>query len=166
MLRTSYTQWNFNDICFVLDKHSLLDFQSSLEQHSAGRHVGSLGRITLIPSQSVFVLFFLTLRALLRSIKIQLIWSDRGSNPRPASLKASTLSITPPMRFFSSHYILIHSCCNLHQRWYSEWARGVKRQFNDLTININMKPNYRKIRHCQWTRIDGLVYRVWGHFQH
>jgi len=39
-------------------------------------------------------------------------------------------------------------------------SRGITRKLNDLTININMKPNYRKIRHLQWTRIDGLVYGV------
>jgi hypothetical protein len=58
MARTSYIQWNDDDICFVLDQHADLDFYSaiSLKQQSAGRHVAPLWHIILIPSQQVFVL--------------------------------------------------------------------------------------------------------------
>jgi hypothetical protein len=52
-------QWDDDDeIRFVLDQHSELDFYSasSLKQQSAGRHVAPLGHIILIPSQPVFAL--------------------------------------------------------------------------------------------------------------
>jgi hypothetical protein len=44
-------QWDEDEIRFVLDQHTYLDFNSanSLEQQSAGRHVASLGHIILIP---------------------------------------------------------------------------------------------------------------------
>ena len=49
-------QWD--DICFVLDQHAELDFYSasSLKQQSAGWHVAPLGHIILIPSRPVFAL--------------------------------------------------------------------------------------------------------------
>ena len=51
-------QWNDDQIRFVLDQHSKLDFYSasSLKQQSADRHVVPLGHIILILSQLVFVL--------------------------------------------------------------------------------------------------------------
>ena len=58
MVRTSYFQWNDDDIRFVLDQHAELDFYSasSLKQQSAGRHVTPLGHIILNPSHPVFAL--------------------------------------------------------------------------------------------------------------
>jgi midasin (ATPase involved in ribosome maturation) len=57
--RTSYIQWDDNDVYFVLDQHVLLEIYSatSLKQQSAGRHVAPLGHIILNPSQPVFALF-------------------------------------------------------------------------------------------------------------
>ena len=58
MAKTSYFQWNDDDVSFVLDQRAELEFHSpsSLKQHvqSAGRHVAPLGRIILIPYQPVF----------------------------------------------------------------------------------------------------------------
>ena len=58
MARTSYIQWNDDDVRFVLDQHAEFDFYSasSLKQQSASRHVAPLGHIILIPSQPVFAL--------------------------------------------------------------------------------------------------------------
>jgi len=58
MARTSYIQWNDDDVCFVLDQHSELDFYSasSLKQQSADRHVVPLRHIILISSQPIFAL--------------------------------------------------------------------------------------------------------------
>ena len=55
MARTSYIQWNDDDVRIVLDLHSELGLYnaSSLKQQSAGWHVAPLGHIILIPSQSV-----------------------------------------------------------------------------------------------------------------
>jgi hypothetical protein len=74
---------------FVLDQHAELDFYSasSLKQQSAGRHVSPLGHIILIPSRPVFALS-----------------PDRGWNPQSTALEASTLTITPSMRFLSQLY--------------------------------------------------------------
>ena len=49
--------WDDNDVCFVLDQHAELDFNSasSMKQQSAGRHVAPLGHI--IQSQPVFGLY-------------------------------------------------------------------------------------------------------------
>ena len=58
MARTSYFQWDVDEVRFVLDQYAELDFYSasSLKQQSAGRHVAPLGHIILIPSQPVFAL--------------------------------------------------------------------------------------------------------------
>ena len=48
--------YNDNEVNFVLDTNALLDFHSWLKQHSADRHVALRGHITMIPSQSVFVI--------------------------------------------------------------------------------------------------------------
>jgi len=58
MARTSYFQWNDDDVHLVLDQHAELDLfnsASSLKQHSAGRHVAPVRHI-LIPNQPVFAL--------------------------------------------------------------------------------------------------------------
>jgi hypothetical protein len=49
-------RWDENEFRFVLNQHAELEFYSatSLKQQSAGRHVATLGHITLIPSQPVF----------------------------------------------------------------------------------------------------------------
>ena len=51
-------QWEDDQICFVLDQHTELDFHSAspLKQQSAGRHVAPLWHIILITSQPVFAL--------------------------------------------------------------------------------------------------------------
>ena len=58
MARTSYFRLDDDDVRFVLDQNTELDFNSasSLKQQSAGRHVAPLGHIILIPSQIVFAL--------------------------------------------------------------------------------------------------------------
>jgi transposase len=50
MARTSYIQWNDDDVRCVLDQHTELDFYSasSLKQQSMGRHVAPLWHIILI----------------------------------------------------------------------------------------------------------------------
>jgi hypothetical protein len=55
MERTSYFQWDDDEIRFVLDQHTELDVYSA-SSHSAGRHVAPLGHIILIPRQPVFAL--------------------------------------------------------------------------------------------------------------
>jgi hypothetical protein len=59
------------------------------------RHAAPLGHIILIPSQPVFALS----REATHTSCIVFGWPDRGSNPRSATLRTSTLIITPPMRF-------------------------------------------------------------------
>ena len=56
MARTSYIQWDIDEVRFVLDQHAELDMYSasSLKQQSAGRYVAPLGQIILILSQPVF----------------------------------------------------------------------------------------------------------------
>ena len=51
-------QWDDDEVRFVLDQHTELDFYSAslLKQQSAGRHVAPLGHIILIPSQPAFTL--------------------------------------------------------------------------------------------------------------
>ena len=58
MASTSYTHWNDDDVCFVLDQHAELDLYSasSLKQQYAYSHVAPLGHILLIPNQPVFAL--------------------------------------------------------------------------------------------------------------
>jgi hypothetical protein len=49
-------QWD--DVCFILDQHAELDFYSAswLKQQSTGRNVTPFGHIILIPSQPIFAL--------------------------------------------------------------------------------------------------------------
>jgi len=58
MARTSYYQWDDDEVRFILDQHAELDFYSasSLKQQSAGRHIAPLGHIILVPSQPVFAI--------------------------------------------------------------------------------------------------------------
>ena len=51
-------QWNDEEVRFVLEQHTELDFYSagSLKQQSIDRHVAPLGHVILIPSQPVFAL--------------------------------------------------------------------------------------------------------------
>ena len=56
MARTSYIQWDDDDVHFVLDQHAYLDFYSasSRRQQFTDRHVTPVRHIILIPSQPVF----------------------------------------------------------------------------------------------------------------
>jgi hypothetical protein len=58
MARTVNSQWNSDEVRFVLDLQAFLDFYSaiSLKQQSMDRHAASLEDIILIPSQPVFAL--------------------------------------------------------------------------------------------------------------
>ena len=58
MGRRSYIWWDDDDVYFVLDQHTQLDFYSasSLKQHSVSRHVAPLWHIIVIQSQPVFAL--------------------------------------------------------------------------------------------------------------
>ena len=58
MMRTSYFQWDDDEVRFVLDQHAELDFYSAslLKQQSADRHVAPRWHIILILSQPVFAL--------------------------------------------------------------------------------------------------------------
>jgi hypothetical protein len=55
MARSTYFQWDDDEVRFVLDQHAELDFYSasSLKQQSMGRHVAPLGHIIPILSQPV-----------------------------------------------------------------------------------------------------------------
>jgi hypothetical protein len=55
MARTSYFQWDDDEVRFVLDQHTELDFFSASTQ-SADRHVAPLRHFILILSQPVFAL--------------------------------------------------------------------------------------------------------------
>ena len=104
MARTSYIQWNDDDVRFVLDQHAELDFYSasSLNQQSASRHVAPIGHIFWFRvNQSVFFLLNVACLAEKQQIHIlySLVWPDRDSNPHSTALKASTLTNTPLMRF-------------------------------------------------------------------
>jgi len=61
-----------DEVHFVLDQYAELDFYSasSLKQQSASRHVAPIGHIILIPSQPVFALSPLMLRAEKQQIPI------------------------------------------------------------------------------------------------
>ena len=50
------SEWDDDQVQFVLDQHYELDFYSasSLKQQSAGRHVALLGHIILVQSQPGF----------------------------------------------------------------------------------------------------------------
>ena len=58
MLRTSYVRWDDDNVPFLIDNHTKLDFYSasSLKQQSVGRHVAPFGHIILILSQPIFVI--------------------------------------------------------------------------------------------------------------
>jgi hypothetical protein len=58
MARTSYIQWNEDDVSFVLDQQAELDLYSasSLKQQSVYRHVAPFSYIILIQSQLVLLL--------------------------------------------------------------------------------------------------------------
>ena len=56
--RTSYIWWDDDDVYFVLDQYTQLDFYSasSLKQHSVSRYVAPLWHIYVIQNQPVFAL--------------------------------------------------------------------------------------------------------------
>jgi hypothetical protein len=58
MARTSYFQWDDDEVRFVLAQHAEFDFYSarSLKQQFADKHVAPLGHISLITSKPVFAL--------------------------------------------------------------------------------------------------------------
>ena len=57
MARTSYIRWDEDDVRFVLDQHTKLDFYcaSLLKQQPMGNHVAPLGHIIMILSKAVIV---------------------------------------------------------------------------------------------------------------
>ena len=78
-------QWNDDEVRFVLDEHTELDFYStsSLKQQSAGRNVAPLWHIIMIQSQPVFALTpYAACLVEKQQIPIlsSLVWPDRGSN--------------------------------------------------------------------------------------
>ena len=58
VVRTSYIWWDGDEVRFVLDQPAYLDLYSAspLNQQSAGRNIGPLRHIILIPSQPIFAL--------------------------------------------------------------------------------------------------------------
>ena len=49
-------KWDDDEVRFVLDQHTKLDFYTDSSLKYAGRHVAPLGHIILIPSQPIFAL--------------------------------------------------------------------------------------------------------------
>ena len=97
-------QWDDDEVHFVLDQHAELDFysSSSLKQQSAGRHVDPLGHIIWFrANQSLLLILNAVCLAENQQIPIllSLVWLDQGSKPMTYCFEASTLTITPPMRF-------------------------------------------------------------------
>jgi hypothetical protein len=57
MARTSYIRWDYDDIRCLPNQHDkLYCYSASLLEQSVGKHISPLQDITLIPTQSVFVL--------------------------------------------------------------------------------------------------------------
>ena len=99
----------------MLDQHIKFDFYSasSLKQQSADGQVDLFRHIILIPSQSVFALSLHCCMLSEEAINTNIIvfdLTDRGSNPRSTALDASTLTITPPMRFVWNRLVKIFKC--------------------------------------------------------
>jgi hypothetical protein len=89
-------QWDDDEVRFVLDQHTELDFYSasSLKQQSVGRHIAPLWHIILIPSQPVFVLSPWCCMLSGEATNTNFIVF---SLTRPGLEPTSTLTITPPM---------------------------------------------------------------------
>jgi hypothetical protein len=106
MVRISWTWWDDDDVCFVLDQHAQLDFYSasSLKQHSVGRHIAPLGHINLIQSQPVFALtpwYILTLSQFFNTVCLAENKLSGLAQPRiettifRTECESTDLSITP-----------------------------------------------------------------------
>ena len=86
-----------------------------------------------------------------------LVWPDRGSNPRPTTLEASTLTITPLMRLFFSLAIHEHlrafrlgSC---HLTFHSSLTNGTTAQ----GVYLLFRPKDLV------SRLVGCKYEPWGY---
>ena len=75
-------------------------------KQSAGSHVAVLWHVKLIlVNQSVFVMCLAKKQQI--PISLSMVGPERGSNSWSTTLKASTLTITPPMQFYLSYKIYI-----------------------------------------------------------
>jgi hypothetical protein len=95
-----------DEIHFVLDQHAELDFYSasSLKKQSAGRHIGPLGHIILIPSQPVFAFSHqLFLRTRVDTGIIFFIDSNSCTADHIGGLMVSVLASSVVDRVFQPH---------------------------------------------------------------
>ena len=100
--RTSYIQWDDDDVHFLLDQHAWLDFYcgtcSSLKQQSTVKHVVSL--LTHYSDSKPIILCSYSLILVATNTSSNFIvfgLTDRVSKPWFAALDASMLTITPPI---------------------------------------------------------------------
>ena len=96
-------QWNDDEVCFVLDHHTELDFIVLAHWNNSPWVDMSLHSDTLFwfrANQSL--LFLLNAVCLVEKQQIPIlksfIWPDQGSNPGSITLMVSMVTITPPMR--------------------------------------------------------------------
>ena len=94
--RTSYIRWD--DVCFVLDQHALLDlYSASFNLRNSPRVDMSLHSDTLSRFRYSVIVLLRNATCLAEKQHILILWS-LWSNPWTSALKAKTLTINTPMR--------------------------------------------------------------------
>ena len=123
MARTSYIQWNDDNLHFVQDKQFEtlfeLDFRraSPLKQQSACRHVAPLGHIILIPREETntnFIMFSLT-----RPELEPTIYHTRGKHAKPLHHRCGSINIIK----FDKYILILHrdQYCIKVYIWICNW---------------------------------------------